>query len=101
MRQRKKDLAFINDVFLGLLPHKEAFPNLFKLVRIALTIAVSTARSFSTLKLVKTYLRSTMGESRLADLAILSIERELSKALNIDDAINDFAELDELLYHRT
>ena len=94
----KKDLGNINDVFLVLLPHKETFPNIFKLVRIALTIAVSTAqceRSFSTLKLVKTYLHSTMGESRLADLAILSIEREISEALCIDDAINDFAGLDK------
>ena len=52
-----------------------------KLLRTALTIAVNTAqceRAFSTLKRVKSYLRSTMNEQRLSDLAILSIERELS-----------------------
>ena len=53
-----KDLNSINDVLLSLLPLSEAFPNLVKLVRIALTIAVSTTEcelSFSTLKLVKSF----------------------------------------------
>uniref|UniRef100_A0A1X7UFJ8 HAT C-terminal dimerisation domain-containing protein n=1 Tax=Amphimedon queenslandica TaxID=400682 RepID=A0A1X7UFJ8_AMPQE len=46
-----------------------------------MTVAVSTAqceRSFSTLKLIKNHLRSTMGDERLANMAVLSIERELS-----------------------
>ena len=43
-----------------------------------MTIGVNTAHcegSFSTLKRIKSYLRSTMCEQRLTDLAILSIER--------------------------
>ena len=62
-----------------------AFPDLFTLVRAALTIPVSSAtaeRSFSTLKRIKTYLRSTIGEERLSHLSILSIERNLSKSLD-------------------
>ena len=44
-----------------------------KLVRIALTIAANTAqceRAFSTFKRVKSYLRSTINEPRLSDLAL-------------------------------
>ena len=76
----KKRLDSTNDVLLSLLPLTEAYPNLVRLIRIALTIAVSTAqceRSFSTLRLIKNYLRSTMCEERLSDLAVLSIEKEM------------------------
>ena len=85
---------------MSLIPLKAAFPQLTKLLRIAMTIAVSTAhceRSFSTLKRTKSYLRSTMGEDRLADLAILSIEREISGSLVLDDVITEFAAIDQNL----
>ncbi len=92
-----KELECTTDVFLSLIPLKAAFPELTKLVRIAMTIAVSTAHcewSFSALKRIKMYLRSTMGEDRLTDLAILSIEREISNTLVLDDVVTEFAGLD-------
>lgn len=55
------------------------FPNLRVAIQIMLTIAVSIAsceRSFSKLKLILSYLRATMGQDRLSDLALLSVERE-------------------------
>ena len=58
-----------------------------------MTICVNTAhceRSFSALKRIKTYLRSTMKEQRLADLAILSIERELSSSISLNEVVNIF-----------
>ena len=57
-------------------------------------IAVNTAdckRSFSALKRIKTYLRSMMCEQRLTDLAILSIEREISGMLSLDEVVDRFA----------
>ena len=59
----------------------------------ALTIPVASAsaeRSFSVLKQVKTYLRSTMGQQRLNDLAVLAIERDLSKSLDYDSVVDNF-----------
>ena len=45
-----------------------------------LPVTVATCeRSFSKLKLIKNYLRSTMSEERLSDLAMLSIENERAK----------------------
>lgn len=73
---------------------QDIFPNLWTALRILLTITVTVAsgeRSFSKLKLIKTYLRSTMLEDRLSDLAILSIENDFAKSLNFTEIIQQFA----------
>ena len=62
-------------------------------LKLYLTVAVSIAsceRSFSKLKLIKSYLRSTMGESRQPALAILSIESDFVEMLSFEDVILDF-----------
>lgn len=69
-------------------------PNLSICLRILLTLLVSIAsaeRLFSKLKLIKTYLRSTMSQQRISGLALISIEHELLDQLDILDIINDFA----------
>ena len=48
-------------------------------------------RSFSKLKLIKTYLRSTMAQERLSGLAIISINHKISNQISYNDAIDDFA----------
>ena len=53
-----------------------------------LTIAVKIApceRTFSSLKCIKSYLRSSMSEQRLTDIAILSIERNRADSLILDE----------------
>ena len=70
----------------------DSVPNIVILLRIFLTRAISCERSFSKLKLIKNYLRSAMSQTRLTDLAVLSIERELADGLNFDSVINNFAE---------
>lgn len=42
------------------------------------------ARSFSKLKLIKNYLRSTIGQEQLANLSIISIEYNIVKNINYD-----------------
>ena len=71
----------------------ESYPNLFIALRIYLTIPVTTVsneRSFSKLKLIKNYLRSSMGQERLSGLAILSIENDISHSINFDEIIDTF-----------
>ena len=63
---------------------EDVFPNLQIALHLLLSIGCSIAsceRSFSKLKLSKTYMRSTLSQERLYGLAILSIERILSKYL--------------------
>ena len=43
------------------------------------------------LKLIKTYLRTTMSQERLSGLAMISIENEYLDKLNYGDLIEEFA----------
>ena len=47
--------------------------------------------SFSKLKLIKTYLQTTMSQERLRGLVMISIENEYLDKLNYDDLIEKFA----------
>ena len=72
----------------------DVFPNTCIVFRILLTIPVTVAsgeRSFSKLKLIKTYLRSTMTQERLSSLAVLLIEQEVAKTLDYSSLIDSFA----------
>ncbi|KAK4557212.1 hypothetical protein RGQ29_007111 [Quercus rubra] len=71
---------------LNYLKRLDSFPNAYIAYRILLTIPVTVAsveRSFSKLKLIKSYLRSTMSQERLSGLAILSIEKEIVGEQNL------------------
>lgn len=49
--------------------------------------------SFSKLNLIKNYLRSTMSQSHLSDLALLSIKNDAAKTVKFDQVIINFAAL--------
>uniref|UniRef100_H3ACY8 HAT C-terminal dimerisation domain-containing protein n=1 Tax=Latimeria chalumnae TaxID=7897 RepID=H3ACY8_LATCH len=71
-----------------------AYPNIEVALRICLALPVTVAScewSFSKLKLVKNYLRSSIGQQRLSNLAILSIEHTLTSSINFDAVIDEFA----------
>jgi len=71
-------------------------PNIEIALRIFLTIPLTTVsceRSFSKLKLIKNYLRSTIGQDRLTSMAILSIEHEFSRQISYEEIIDEFSSL--------
>ena len=75
-------------------PILELLLNLAVALRILLTVPVTVAsgeRSFSRLKLIKTFLRSTMSQDRLVGLAILSIENDVVQTLDFADLLSQFA----------
>ena len=84
------DLLIITNHFIS-----SSFPEVCTAFLLFLTIPVTTAsaeRSFSKLKLIQTYLKNSIVQERLRNLAILSIEHSKARNLNCDDAINTFAE---------
>lgn len=73
---------------------QSAFPNVNIALRIYLTLPVSNCtgeRSFSHMKRIKNYLRSTMLQERLSALAILNIENELVKKIDFEQLVEAFA----------
>jgi hypothetical protein len=75
-----------------------ALPEVFKLGLLIVSVPSTTAsveRSFSALKRIKTYQRSTLNEERLSGLAILSTEKDVlhqlkSTATFYDNVITKF-----------
>jgi hypothetical protein len=77
-----------------LVDFRDTFPNVIVALRIYLTLPSSNAggeRSFSCLKRVKNYLRSTLSQDKLDYLALLCIEAKLSRSLSFDSVIHQFA----------
>lgn len=70
------------------------FPNMETILRIFGSMAVSNCtgeRSFSVLKRVKNYLRSSQSDERVSNLAILSIESEMLYRIEDELVIEKFA----------
>ena len=68
-----------NGTLQDLLDETVLFPGVQEAILIALTLPVTTCtseRSFSTMRRVKTWLRSTMGDGRLSALCMMSIHRK-------------------------
>ena len=72
----------------------DSTPYLCLSLKFYLTIGISIAsceRSFSKLKMIKSYLRFTMSDDRLSALSILSIEKDSVQKLDFEDIMADFA----------
>lgn len=91
-----KNINSILDILKYIVVNKldVVYPNICIAIRILLTLPVTVAsneRSFSKLKLIKNYLRSTMSEERLIGLAMMSIEKDISNDIDYDKIIDEFA----------
>jgi hypothetical protein len=96
------ELNFIQDLIkesmspldiLKYLKQLGCFPNAVIAYKILLTIPVTVAsaeRSFSKLKLLKSYLRSTMTQERLNELATIALENDVLEKIKYEDIIEDF-----------
>ena len=70
------------------------YPNVSIAYRILLTIPMTVAsaeRSFFKLKMLKSYLWSTMSQKRLNGLAILWIENDMLEQIDYENIIDEFA----------
>lgn len=72
----------------------DIFPNLTTILKIFITLPITSCeaeRNFSKLSIIKNKYRSTMLESRLNDLSILSIENDITQSLDYDETIKEYA----------
>ena len=72
----------------------DAYPQYYRMVQLALTLPVGTAtaeRSFSAMRRIRNWLRSTMAEERFSYLALLNIESDLTAALDPEDLVQLYA----------
>lgn len=72
------------------------FPNLYILLKMYLCVPIANAsaeRSFSKLKLIKTYLRSVMGSEGQNNLAVLNIEHEITMMIDFSEIFAEFSNM--------
>ena len=88
---RKSIQDNIVDVLKDITSKKHWFPNIYAILCLVAVIPASSnscERSISKLRLIKTYLRSTMGQDRLSGLALLNAHREVD--INYEDLLDIF-----------
>ena len=87
-------LADIVTYAKGLTPcQKELISQVCTLLKLILVIPATNAvseRTFSTLRRVKSYLRSTMSQSQLNHLVLLKVHSQLTDQLDLIDVANSF-----------
>jgi hypothetical protein len=86
-------LKSIIDLYVELLPLKQAFPTTIFFIIAAMTILVSSTtceRTFSKMNLIKTTTRNTMSDTRLSELCVLAVERDFN--INFEQLIDNFAD---------
>ena len=72
----------------------ETFPNVAIILRIYLTLPIANTegeRSFSALKRVKNYLRSSLTQNHVCDFCITAIEKSFTKSMSFEGIIDKFA----------
>ena len=75
---------------------ESCFPNVEIFLRIYLSLMITNCsgeRSFSTLKRIKNNFRNTMGQKRLNDLTLMSIEYDLLRDIHLTNVISKFAHI--------
>ena len=92
-------LSFIRKLSNG---QRAFFKQVCWIVRLILVVPstnASSERSFSTMKRLKTYLRSTMGQSRLNHLMVLNIYKEILDSMDMISIANEFVQANEHRLH--
>ena len=71
----------------------KVFNEIENLIELCLSLPVSVAgseRSFSALRRLKTWLRSTMKQNRLTDLALMHVHKDIVDDVNIEALVKEF-----------
>lgn len=94
-KSEERKATFI-ELYRVLLHEPECYGQVLALMKIALTLPLTSSsaeRAFSKLKLLKSRLRSTMGQERLQSLMLMSVESDVLRELNVDNLVATFADM--------
>ena len=78
--------------------NSEHYKLVYRIVRLVLTLLVSTAtteRAFSAMKVIKTNLRNKMENYFFTNSLMLYIEKNIASTFSLDSIIDDFEDLKE------
>ena len=79
------------EVLSGLsVPERSAFSGVWKLLKLLLVLPATSERSFSALRCVKIYLRTTMSQERLNYLMVLHIHKDHVDKLELEKVAEEF-----------
>lgn len=92
-------LSQVTDKLKELGPARRLYSEISKLIALLLVIPVSSAtaeRSFSSLRRLKTYLRSTMGQERVNHILMLNIHQDETDLIDLRSVARDFISLNDV-----
>ena len=92
--ENSKSISNLVEIILAVPDLISSFNEVISVLFLFLSIPITSAsaeRTFSKLKLIKNYLRTTMSQHRLSSLSILAIEAEAAKNLDTAMIIKKFA----------
>lgn len=78
-----------------------AYSETLKIISILNILPINNAsneRFLSSLKNVKTFVRTTMGDNRLSDLMVLNVEKEEAKCVDLNKAVDAFSNIKKRRY---
>ena len=84
----------VHDICQLAYKYKSIFLGVYKNYKLLLTVPVTVAmneRTFSKMKIIKNFLRSTMSGERLDDLIVLATEKDLSDKIDLNMALKAWA----------
>lgn len=96
MKREGEKVSTLKDIIIFFEKKTHIFnlvPTYSNFIILILTIpgsSCSNERSFSLMKRIKNYLRTTMGQERLNDIALISTYKDLARDLDIDILLNKF-----------
>ncbi|XP_071911753.1 uncharacterized protein [Coffea arabica] len=95
-----QELSGIHELCQGLVKTRKSvmYPLIDRLIRLVLTLPVSTAtteRAFSIMKIIKTNLRNKMEDNFLNDCLTVYIEKEVAEKFSSDSIIDEFSSMKE------
>jgi len=86
----------MSEIFKRCAKQKDCLKLAFKLCQLVATAGYCTSKNemdFSSLKIIKNWLRTTLGDERLESLMLMHIEKDLTDSMDFTNAVQSWVNL--------